>query len=414
MEWQGLLGIVALPALAWAMGENRRRVRWRLVAVALALQVGLALMLLRIPPLRAALQGINDWVVALQTATREGTAFVFGYLGGGPPPFAITEPAHAFVLAFQALPILLLMSALSALLFHWRILPWLVKGCSVVLERTLRIGGAVGVAAAANVFFGMVEAALMIRPYVAKLGRGELFMVMTCGMATIAGTMFVLYATMLAPVLPDAAGQLLVASVISAPAALMISELMLPAGGDGTSAEVLTAPSHEGGAIEAVLAGTSAGVTLLIDIVALLLVLVALVSLADAILALLPEVAGKPVSLQGLVAWPMRPIAWLIGVPWSEVPAAAHLLATKVVLNELVAYAELAALPADALSPHSKLIVIYALCGFANIASAGIMIGGMAAMAPERRPEIARLGLRSIISGLLATCLTGAVVGLLA
>jgi len=413
MEWQGLLGIVVLPALAWTMGEDRRCVRWRLVAVALALQVALALALLRIPPLRGALQGINDWVAALQAATRDGTAFVFGYLGGGLAPFPVSEPAHTFILAFQALPLLLMMSALSALLFHWRILPWVVRGCAYVLQRTLRVGGAVGVAAGANVFLGMVEAALLIRPYVTRLGRGELFMVMTCGMATIAGTVFVLYATMLAPVLPDAAGQLLTASVISAPAALMISELMLPAGGAATAAETLAAPATAGGAIEAVVAGTTAGVSLLIDIIALLLVLVALVSLADAILSLLPDVAGEPVSLRGLLAWPMRPIVWLIGVPWSEAPVAARLMATKTVLNELVAYAELAALPADALSERSRLIVVYALCGFANVASAGIMIAGMSAMAPERRPEIARLGLRSIVSGTLATCLTGAIVGLM-
>ncbi|HSV28342.1 MAG TPA: nucleoside transporter C-terminal domain-containing protein, partial [Candidatus Omnitrophota bacterium] len=339
-------------------------------------------------------------------------AFVFGYLGGGPAPFAATDPASGFVLAFQALPLVLLMSALSALLYHWRILSLVVKGFSRILERTLGIGGAVGVSSAANAFVGMVEAPLLIRPYIGFLSRGELFVVMTGGMATIAGTVMVLYATFLQGVVPDPVGHLLTASLISVPAAIMVAKVMVPddsrtGGGKGGP------PVAYAGAMDAVVRGTIDGVQLLINIVALLIVLVALVSLANAALSLLPEFGGAPVTLQRVLGLAMAPVAWLMGIPADEAATAGALMGTKTVLNELLAYLELSRLPPGALSERSRIIMTYALCGFANFGSLGIMIAGLAAMAPERRDEVVALGFRAIVSGTLASCLTAAVVSTL-
>jgi CNT family concentrative nucleoside transporter len=259
----------------------------------------------------------------------------------------------------------------------------------------------------------MVEAPLLVRPYLKDLSRGELFMVMTGGMATIAGSVFVLYATLLAPVLAGAAGHLLAASLINAPGAILMAALLVPPGDGRTAGGEVRADDEAESTMGALARGTADGVALLINIAAMLIVLVACVSLVNQLLALLPT-GGPPISLQRLLGWPMAPVAWLLGVPWSEAATAGSLLATKTVLNELIAYADLAALPADALSPRSRLILVYALCGFANFGSLGIMIGGLGTMLPERRAEIAGLGLRAILSGTFATCLGGAIVGVVA
>jgi CNT family concentrative nucleoside transporter len=303
-------------------------------------------------------------------------------------------------------------SALSSLLFYWKILPLVVKAGSWLLERTLGVGGALGVSAAANVFVGMVEAPLMIRPYLQQMSRGELFAVMTCGMSTIAGTVLVLYASILNPVLPDALGHILTASLISAPAALSIALLMVPHSGEMTTGRIdpsVTASS----AMDAVVQGTVQGLKLLLNIVAMLVVLIALVSLVNIFLGVLPEVAGAPLTLQRLLGWGFAPLSWTLGVPWHEAVVAGSLLGTKTILNELVAYLNLASLDPAELSLRSRLIMTYSLCGFANLGSLGIMLGGIGVMVPERREEIVSLGFKSIIGGTLATCMTGAVVGLL-
>jgi len=276
------------------------------------------------------------------------------------------------------------------------------------------VGGAVGLSTAANVFVGMVEAPMVVRPYLAAMSRREPFVVMTAGMATIAGTVFALYAVILAPVLPDAAGHLLAASLISAPAAITVAVLMLPDDRDrrAEGAELVT--SEATGTMDAITRGTHDAVGLLINIVAMLIVLVALVSLANLVLgAALPSVGGAPMSLQRVFGWVMSPLAWLVGIPWQEAPQAGALLGTKTVLNELLAYLELSRLAPEALSPRSRLLLTYALCGFANFGSVGIMVGGLTAMAPQRRRDIVALATRSIVSGTLATCMTGAWVGVL-
>ncbi len=414
MVWQGVLGVFTLTALAWGLSEDRRRAPWKTVAAGLGLQFALALLLLKVPFSKQVFAWLNQAVLALQDAMRAGTSVVFGYLGGGQAPFAETFPGASFILAFQALPMILVISALSALLFYWKVLPVAVRGAAWVLERAFGIGGAVGVSAAANVFVGMVEAPLLVRPYLLALNRGELFMVMTCGMATVAGTVMVLYAAILAPVMPDAMGHVLAASLISAPAAIMVARLMVPGDAPSAGGAPITLPAPAGSAMDAITRGTMDGVTLLINVSAMLIVLVALVSLFNMVLGLLPELGGAPVTLERLLGYVMAPVVWLMGVPWSEAPTAGALMGTKTVLNELLAYLEMAKLPADALSPHSRLIMIYALCGFANFGSLGIMIGGLGTMVPERRGDIVALGMKSIVAGTIATCLTGAVAGIVA
>jgi concentrative nucleoside transporter, CNT family len=409
---QPLLGLAVITALAWALSEDRRAVRPRLILAGIGLQVILALLLLKLPPAKQAFLALNDLVLALQRATQAGTELVFGFLGGGSAPFETLYPEHSFVLAFRALPLLLVISALSALLFHWRVLPVLVRGFAWALRRTLGTGGPLGLAAAANVFIGMTEAPLLIRPYLAGLSRGALFGVMTCGMATVAGTVMVLYASILGPVLPDALGHILTASLISAPAALMIAGILVP-----DAAPIDAAPpsirQESRGAMDAITRGTLDAIPLWLNILAMLVVMVALVGLVNELLGLLPAVGGEPLTAQRLLGWLMAPVVWLIGIPWAEASAAGALMGVKTVLNELVAYLELARLPEGTLSERSQIILTYALCGFANFGSLGIMIGGLGAMAPERRPEVVALGMKSILAGTLATLMTGAVVGLL-
>ena len=414
MTWQGVLGIVFLLGLAWAISEKRNAVPWRLVVSALALQFALALVLLRFDPIENALEALNDVVLAVQAATQQGTAFVFGYIGGGPPPFESDNPGNLFILAFQGLPLILVVSALSALLFYWRILPAIVRGFAWLLRKSLGVSGATGFSTAANVFVGMVEAPLLIRPYLRDMDRAGLFLVMTAGMATIAGNMFVLYATILSSVIPDAAGNLMTASVISAPAAIAIAALMLPFDARGQSQEISIPSDSVSSSVEAVVNGTLEGVKLVIGVAATLIVAVALVALVNQILGLLPEIGGATLSLQRALGWMLTPIAWLIGIPWSDAPLAGQLMGTKIVLNELVAYLEMAALPSDTLTPHGRLVLTYALCGFANLGSLGILLGGLAAMVPERRAEIVALGPKSLLAGTLSCFMTGAVVGLIA
>lgn len=413
LQLQSAFGVFALLAIAWAFGENRRSVSLRQAAVGLFVTVLTAIILIKLPVVARAFGIINDAVGAISSASRAGTSFVFGYLGGGALPFDLKAPGADFILAFQALPVVLVMSVLTTLLFYWRILPPIVRGMAWLLERTLGVGGAVGLSTAANIFLGMVEAPLFIRPYLAQLTRSELFLVMTGGMAGIAGTVLVLYATLLAPLIPDAAAHFVIASVLGAPAAILISLIMVPETSDVRTGGALTDPEmHASSTMDAIVKGTVAGLELLLNIVAMLIVLVALVYLANAMLGLLPDVGGK-ISLQRMLGYAMAPVCWLMGLPWPQAITAGSLMGTKTVLNELIAYVDLSKLGTDALDSRSRLIMLYAMCGFANFGSLGIMIGGLGTMTPERREEINALGLKSIVSGTLTTCLMGAIVGVL-
>ena len=409
---QSIFGILVLIGFCWALSEKRNRVDYRDILIGIVLQFATLLLILKVPPVRQLFSALNKAVLLLEASTKAGTSFVFGYLGGGKPPFSEVDPTASFIFALQALPIVLVVSALSSLFFYWRILPALVKACSWVLQKTMRIGGAVGLSAAANIFLGMVEAPLFVRPYIRHMTRSELFAVMSCGMAGIAGTVMVLYASILRNVLPDALVHVLAVSFITIPGAIMISRIMIPET-EPTTAGEMTPPQEAKSSMDAITIGTVEGVTLLINIIAMLIVLIALVYIVNGCLGLLPHFGGAPVTLQRLLGWIMAPIVWLIGIPWSEALTAGSLMGTKTVLNELIAYIDFAKLPSEALSPRSKLIMTYALCGFANLGSLGIMIGGIGAMAPERRREIVGLGMKSLISGTVATLMAGAIVGLI-
>ena len=413
-QLQSAVGILGLLALAWIISEDRRAVAWKQVAIGLLVTFATAVILLKVPGASRAFAAINDAVNTIAAASKAGTAFVFGYLGGGPLPYDLKVPGAEFVLALQALPIVLVMSVLTTLLFYWRILPPIVRGFSWLLDRAFGVGGAVGLSTAANIFLGMVEAPLFIRPYLASLTRSELFMVMTGGMAGIAGTVLVLYATLLSAVIPDAAANLVIASVVGAPAAILVSLIMVPERSDQRTGGALPeAEKVASSTMDAIVRGTAAGLELLLNICAMLIVLVALVYLANAIIGALPPVAGAPITLQRLLGYALAPVCWLMGIPWKEAVTAGSLMGVKTILTEFVAYVELAKLPADALDPRSRLIMLYALCGFANFGSLGIMIAGLATMAPQRRDDVVSLGMKSIVSGTLTTCVIGAIVGVL-
>lgn len=417
---QPILGLIVLVGLAWLLSENRRGWSWRLVVAGVGVQIALAAIALSVPVVREAIGAINGLVLALDAASKAGTSLVFGFLGGGPLPFTESYPGAAFVLAFQALPIVLLMSALSAVLWHWRVLPLVIRGLAAGLKATLRIDGPVALGAAANIFVGMVEAAILIRPHLARMNRSDLFVTMTCGLTTIAGTVLVLYATFLNGVVENAAGHFLVASLISAPAAIVIARLMVPVsmhGGDTANVAAASADEFEAGramydsTMDAMVQGTQDGLRLLLNIIAMLIVFVAVVALVNQLLGLFPELWGGPVSLQRLLGWLLAPVAWLIGIPWAEATAAGALIGTKVVLNELIAYLDLAA-AGDSLSARTRIILLYAMASFANFGSVGIMLAGMIAMAPGRKSDLIGLGLKSLVAGTIATCMTGAVVAL--
>ena len=410
---QGIIGLVGLIALAWAISENRRAFPWRTAAIGFAVQFALALLLIKLPGSQIVFRWIGNAVDALVRATEAGTSLVFGFLGGAPLPFEETYPGASFIFAFRSLPLVIFIGALSAVLYHYRVLPWVVRGFAWALRKALGISGAASFSTAANVFIGMVEAPLLVRPYIERMSRSELFIVMTAGMATIAGTVFALFATLLDGIIPDPAGHLLTASIISAPAAVVIALILIPSSGDETDdAEVEFDQIYENGA-DALTTGVIDGLRLFAYIIGMLIVLVALVELVNIILGLAPAITGEPLTLQRIFGWVLAPVVWSLGVPWAESVSAGQLLGTKVALNELVAYIQMSQLPPGSLGERSAIIMAYSICGFANFGSMGIMIGGIGAIVPSRRLEIAQLGLKSILAGTMATCMTGAIAGLI-
>ncbi|ANK14002.1 nucleoside:proton symporter [Erythrobacter neustonensis] len=416
-QLRGVIGIAMLMGLAWGLSENRRgHPGWRWIAGALAMQGLLAVLIVRVPFVWAAVGMVNNAVSAVEAATLKGSAYMFGYLGGAELPFALREGAQPpLVIAFQILPLVIVFSALSALLWHWGVLRWMVGGLSFLLRRSLGVSGVVGLSGGASVFLGVVEAPLVTRAYFARVSRSELFQIMTLTMATISGAILILYATTLRAVLPDAVGHMISASLISLPAALLIARLMVPPGDEDAATEVDaedTGLKYEG-SIDAIVKGTMDGMQLFLAVIAVIITVFALVALADmALAATTLEVAGEPLTLKRIMGWLLAPLMWLIGVPWTEAQAAGGLMGTKAVLNEYVAYLELAALAPGTLGPRAMLIVTYALCGVANLASVGLLVSTIGTLCPERRAEAAGLGMKSWISGNLASAMTGAWIGL--
>lgn len=418
---QAVLGIFVFISLAVSFSEDRKIPHWKLIAAGLGLQFVFAFVVFQFNLLQQLLNAINRGVSAIVYATEAGTLFIFGYLGGDPVnvayPFEVGDPGATIILAFRILPLILIFTVLSAILWHYRILPVIVRGFAYVLRRSLGVGGAVGLSAAANIFIGMVESPALIRPYIKALTRSELFIVMSVGMATIAGTVMVLYSVILEPLIGNALGHILTASVISAPAAIMLALIMVPAS-SSDSADDIASDSKDFGpkyhnVMDAIARGTSDGVALMVNVGAMLLVLVALVALLNSALSVIPMLGNEPITLQRLFGYIFAPLVWFMGVPWSEAQTAGSLMGIKTALNELLAFLAMAELPSGALSEKSQIIMTYAICGFANFGSLGIMIAGLSGMCRERAQEIVSLAPKSILSGTLATCLTGAIAGLL-
>jgi CNT family concentrative nucleoside transporter len=415
-QLRGVIGIAVLIGLAWAISENRRgHPGWRWIAGALAMQGLLAVLIVRVPVVWEAVGLVNQAVSAIEQATLKGSSYMFGYIGGSELPFVLKDGAQPpLVIAFQILPLVIVFSALSALLWHWGVLRWIVNGLSFLLRRSLGVSGVVGLSGGASVFLGVVEAPLVTRAYFARVSRSELFQIMTLTMATISGAILILYATTLSKTLPDAVGHMIAASLISLPAALLVARLMVPAGAEDTATDIDKEDPglRYEGSIDAIVKGTMDGMQLFLAVIAVIITVFALVALVDGMLAALPFVEGEPLTLKRLLGWCLAPFMWLLGVPWSEAQAAGGLMGTKAVLNEYVAYLELAALAPGTLGPRSLLIVTYALCGVANLASVGLLVSTIGTLCPERRAEAAGLGMKSWISGNLASCMTGAWIGL--
>lgn len=409
---QSLFGLTLFICLCYLCSENRDAVKYRLIFLTLIIQFLFALVLLKIPAMKYVFIFLNNLVLQLQLATEAGTSFIFGFLGGGPVPFAENITGASYVLAFRALPILLITSVLSALLVYWRILPLLMRTFSLLLEKTLGIGGAVGLSVAANAFIGMVESPLLIRPYLAKLTRSELFTVMCAGLATISGTMLALEASVISHVVPDAVGHLLSASLITVPGVILIGHLLIPETDSITTGKT---PIDRGAdsVMDAITKGTQNGLNLLLNIIAMIIVMVALVHLLNAVLALFPEFYGANITLERILGYLMAPVTWLMGVTWADAVIAGQLMGTKTILTEFLAYIKLGQIPLDEFSQRSRIIMTYALCGFANFISLGIMLTGLITMVPDRRAEIIELGLKSIVGGTIATCCTATIVGML-
>ena len=411
-QFQGLIGLAAVLLLAWSLSEDRaNRPGWRWLGGALLLQLAIAVIVVRVPAVWAAVSVANQGVAAIEKATLVGSSYMFGFLGGAPLPFALAQGASPpLIIAFQILPLIIVFSALSALLWHWGILKALVRGLSWALRRTLGVSGVVGLGGGGTLFLGVVESPLALRAWFATMSRSDLFAIMAMIMATISGAILVLYASTLGNVIPNAAGHLIVASLISLPAALMVARLMVP--GQPQSTEPAEPDLAYDGAMDAVVRGAMEGVQLMLAVIGIIITIFALVALADQILALAPHVDGAALTLKRMFGWIFSPFMWAIGVPWDQAPAAGALMGTKAILNEYVAYLDLAALPAGTLDPRSALIVTYALAGFANLASIGLLVSTIASLSPERRAEAAGLGVKSWIAGNLATLMTGAMIGL--
>ena len=407
---QAFLGIVFLIGLAWLCCEAKHDVRWRPVAIGLGLQFVLTLFLLRVPFVGETLLLLNSVVRVIEQATMSGTGFVFGYLGGAEQPFEVSTQGALYIFAFRVLPQILIFSVLVALFWYWRILPAVVRAFGFVLRKAMGVGGAIGTAAAASVFLGMVETPLVVRAYLKTLSRSEFFTLMTCGMSTVAGSIMVLYASVLLQAIPGALGHILAASIINVIGAVYISRIMIPSrDGDQTDApdETLSYSSH----MDAITRGTTDGLRLAVNVGAMLIVLVSLVALVNQLIGAI-NVADAPLTLERMMGWVFSPIAWLMGIPWLEAQAAGSLLGTKLILNELVAYLQLAGLPSGTLSASSELIMMYALCGFANFGSLGIMLAGLNTLVPERREEILSIAPKTLISATIVNCNTGAIVAL--
>ena len=421
-EWgwdnaRALIGIVAIYGVCWLICENRSKFPWRIIIGATAIQFLFALILFGIPLVKEGLLKANLVVDGLQNATRAGTGFVFGYIGDNttyaenmtiipgdtPPPLFF----------FQILPIVIVVAALSAVLWHWRILQWITNGFAFVFRRGMGLGGAISLAVSANVFMGMTEAPVLIRPYMKGMTRSELLIMMTAGFATIAGSVLIVYGAFLQPTMGDAAiPQLLAASIIASPAAVSVALAMIPE--VTSSADRMTQPDFGySSTMDAFSRGATDGLQIVFNITTMLIAALATLWLINAGLGLFWEVGGEPLSIERVLGWIFAPVMYLVGVPWEDAARSGSLVGIKTVLTEFVAFLQLAEIPNSDMDPRTRMITAHAICGFANFGSMGILIGGLSIIEPARRDDFLALAWRTLLGGTLATCLSAAVVGFL-
>jgi CNT family concentrative nucleoside transporter len=413
---QVIIGGLILIFLGAIFSTNKKKINLFYLTNAIVLQFLLAFLLIKVPPITNMFNSISQGVLALKDATDKGTGFVFGYLAeGAPKPFEVIDPAFANIFIFSGLMLIIVVSALSAIFWHWRILPFVIKIISTLFKKPLNVGGPVGLSATANIIFGQVEAPLLIRPYLNKMTKHELLVLMTVGMSTISGGVMVVYVTMLSGHYEtNLIGHFLTASIISVPAAIMYANIMMPSDKKTEDQSEIEKSKLYRSTMDALTSGTADGLQIMLNIAALLLVLITIVSLVNnGLESILPPVMGEAVTLERIAGWIFAPIAWCMGIPATEIEVAGSLLGVKIILNEFVAYINLSGIDANALSEKSRLIMLYALCGFANLSSVGILLSGIGTMVPNRKDDLISVSGRALIAATLASCFTGLVVGII-
>ncbi len=418
----GLFGLACLVGLAWLFSNNRRAVDWQLILTGVALQIGFAILVLAVPGGREVFDWLGHAFVKLLGFVNTGSEFIFGSL--------MDTSRFGFIFAFQVLPTIIFFASLMAVLYHFNVMQWVVRLMTLAITKVMRVSGAETTSVCASVFIGQTEAPLTVRPYIAKMTESELLTMMIGGMAHIAGGVLAAYVGMLGGGDPEQqafyAKHLLAASIMAAPATLVVAKLLIPETGDpltrgSVKMEVEKTTSN---LIDAAASGAADGLKLALNIGAMLLAFIALIAMINAPLTWvgeatgLAELIGKPTDLATVLGYLLAPLAWVIGVPWADAPTVGGLIGTKVVLNEFVAYVNLADIlqgkvDGVSLSPQATLIATYALCGFANFSSIAIQIGGIGGLAPERRGDLARFGLRAVLGGSIATFMTATIAGVI-
>ncbi len=417
---RALIGIVLIYAFCWAISANRKALPWKIILGATILQFSFAFLFFGVPKLLGlggtVEGGDNPVVKALVDATRYGTSFVYGYVGDNTlvaqpfTPFTTAEGLVPPSFFFQILPLIIVVAALSAMLWHWGILKWITNAFAFIFRRTMGISGPTSLAVSANVFMGMTEAPLLIRPYLKSMTRSELLIMMTAGFATIAGSVMVVYATMLDGKLPDPITQLFVASMIAAPAAVSVALTLIPET-ETSRATDQPADFKYSSTMDAFSTGATDGLKIVFNIATMLIAALALLYLVNEGFKAVPDVAGAPLSIERILGWIFAPLMYMIGVPLDEAAKSGGLMGVKTVLTEFVAFIQLANVPLEDMDPRTRMITAHAVCGFANFGSVGILLGGLSIMEPERRDDFMKLAWHTLLAGTLATCLSGAVVG---
>lgn len=414
LNLQSLAGVVLILLLCWLFSENRRRFPFLLVIGAIGVQVALVLALFAVPAIRAGITNFGAVFDGLAKSTQTGVAFVFGFLSGaGTQPYPLTNTGALFVFGFRVLPVILVVCTLAALLWHWHVLKWLTKAFGFIFSRTMGLRGPTALASAATIFMGQVEGPIIIRAYLNRLTRSELFLLITVGMACVSGSTMVAYVTILSGVLPGAAAHVLTASIITAPAGILLARVLIPRDpiAEAEQEKVALNERTYSSSMDAIMKGIHDGMQIAVNVAACLIVFVALVAIVNGLLGILPQVGGAPVSVERVLGYVFSPIAWCLGIQSNEVLAAGQLLGTKMMLTEFTAFIKLGAIPAAEMTERTRIIMTYALCGFANVASVGINLAGYSVLLPERRDEIIKMVGKAMLAGFFATCLSAAIVG---